>query len=44
MQAGFISRLEVIAETGLSQADTLLELYNTKWQRSVDPLFKEFMY
>jgi hypothetical protein len=27
-----------------AQADHLLELYETKWQRSVDPLYNEFMY
>lgn len=26
------------------QADHLLELYETKWKRSVDPLYGEFMY
>ncbi|KAG2425992.1 hypothetical protein HXX76_013363 [Chlamydomonas incerta] len=43
-ETSFLKRLEVIAETGLTQADHLLELYETKWQRSVDPLYKEFMY
>lgn len=27
-----------------TQADHLLELYNTKWQRSVDPVYKEYAY
>eukprot|EP00195_Chlamydomonas_chlamydogama_P012078 CAMPEP_0202896458 /NCGR_PEP_ID=MMETSP1392-20130828/5462_1 /ASSEMBLY_ACC=CAM_ASM_000868 /TAXON_ID=225041 /ORGANISM="Chlamydomonas chlamydogama, Strain SAG 11-48b" /LENGTH=492 /DNA_ID=CAMNT_0049581827 /DNA_START=127 /DNA_END=1605 /DNA_ORIENTATION=- len=43
-EAHFLKRLEVIVETGLSQADLLLDLYNSKWQRSVDPMFKEMMY
>jgi len=43
-EATFLNRLQVIADTGLTQADHMLELYNTKWQRSVDPLYKEFAY
>ena len=40
----FLQRLNVIAQTGVSLADHQLELYNTKWQRSVDPLYRELMY
>jgi glutamate--cysteine ligase len=43
-EAGFISGCEVIAGTGKSQAEMFRELYETKWQRSVDPLYSEFMY
>ena len=43
-EAGFLSGCEVIAETGRSQADVFRELYETKWQRSVDPLYTEFQY
>ncbi|KAL6759220.1 gamma-glutamylcysteine synthetase [Haematococcus lacustris] len=43
-EASFLTQLDVIAETGLTQADHLLELYNTKWQRSVDPLYRDFAY
>jgi glutamate--cysteine ligase len=43
-EAGFISGCEVIAGTGKSQAEVFRELYETKWQRSVDPLYAEFMY
>ncbi|GAX83951.1 hypothetical protein CEUSTIGMA_g11375.t1 [Chlamydomonas eustigma] len=43
-EVSFLNRIEVIAETGKSQADLLLVLYETKWQRSVDPLYNEFMY
>lgn len=43
-EAGFLRRLEVIVESGLTQSDHLLQLYETKWGRSVDPLYKEFMY
>lgn len=34
----------MIVESGLCQSSHLLELYNTSWGGSVDPLFKEFMY
>lgn len=44
LQAPFLNRLEVVAETGLSQADVLLELYETKWKRSIDPLYHEYAY
>jgi glutamate--cysteine ligase len=43
-EVSFLNRIEVIAETGQSQADMLLELYETKWKRSVDPLYNDFMY
>ncbi len=43
-QVGFLKRLEAIAETGETQADSLLHLYNTKWGKSVDPLFTEYRY
>ena len=43
-QAPFLNRLEVIAETGKSQSDVLLDLYETKWKRSVDPLYNEYAY
>ncbi len=43
-EAGFLRRLEVIAETGDTQADLLLELYNTKWERNIDPIYQELMY
>jgi gamma-glutamylcysteine synthetase len=33
-----------VALHDLMQADHLLELYNTKWKRSVDPMYKEFAY
>lgn len=43
-EAPFLARLEVIADSGLTQADHLLALYETKWKRSVDPLYGEFAY
>ncbi len=43
-EEGFLQRLEEIADTGKSQADLLLDLYNREWEKSVDPLFTEYMY
>ncbi|KAF8066224.1 GSH1-1 [Scenedesmus sp. PABB004] len=43
-EAHFLKQLHVIAESGLTPADHLLERYAGAWGRSVDPLFKEFMY
>lgn len=40
----FLKQLHTIAEGGMSPADHLLSLYDSSWGRSVDPLFKEFMY
>ncbi|KAF6263857.1 gamma-glutamylcysteine synthetase [Scenedesmus sp. NREL 46B-D3] len=40
----FLKQLHVIAESGMSPASHLLQLYNSSWGHSVDPLFKEFMY
>jgi glutamate--cysteine ligase len=40
----FLKQLHVIVDSGLCQSSHLLELYNTSWGKSVDPLFKEFMY
>lgn len=35
---------QVVVESGMAPASHLLELYNTRWGRNVDPLFEEFMY
>lgn len=40
----FLKQLHVIAESGMSPASHQLELYNTSWNHSVDPLWKDFMY
>jgi glutamate--cysteine ligase len=40
----FLKQLHVIVDSGMCQASHLLELYGTSWGKSVDPLFKEFMY
>ncbi|WP_434617947.1 glutamate--cysteine ligase [Azospirillum sp. B2RO_4] len=40
----FLDTLQVIAETGRSPADELLEKFNGPWGGSVDPVFKEYAY
>lgn len=43
-EAHFLSALEEIAETGITPAEELLDAYENRWNRSVDPLFKEYAY
>lgn len=43
-EATFLRELKPIVETGVTPAERLLELYNTKWQKSVDPAFRELLY
>lgn len=43
-EAHFLNQLDKVAESGLTQADRMLELYNTKWNGSVDPIYREFKY
>jgi glutamate--cysteine ligase len=40
----FLDTLDEIADSGRTPAEELLEAYNTRWQGSVDPAFKEFAY
>jgi len=40
----YLDQLTEIAETGVTPAETLLSLYNGRWNRSVDPVFSEFAY
>ncbi|WP_337185803.1 glutamate--cysteine ligase [Phenylobacterium sp.] len=43
-ESGYLAELEHIAETGVTPAERLLELYETRWNRSVDPVFEDFAY
>ena len=36
----FLRRLEQIIEAGETQADVLLRLYDTEWERSIDPVYE----
>jgi glutamate--cysteine ligase len=40
----YLDQLAEIAETGVTPAERLLELYETRWNHSVDPVFREFAY
>jgi glutamate--cysteine ligase len=43
-ESGFLNVLQEIAESGRCPAEEKLELYNGRWNRSVDPVFTEFAY
>jgi len=43
-ETGFLGPLDVIAESGRTQADNLLAAYQGKWNGSVDPIFEETRY
>ena len=40
----FLRPLFAIAQSGLTQAEELLAAYEGRWERSVDPVFKEYAY
>ncbi|MFN0043653.1 MAG: glutamate--cysteine ligase [Alphaproteobacteria bacterium] len=40
----FLGALDDIAASGRSPSDALLEAYETRWGRSVDPVYREFAY
>lgn len=40
----YLDQLAEIAETGITPADYLLDLYYGRWNHSVDPVFTEFAY
>jgi glutamate--cysteine ligase len=43
-EASFLNVLQEIAESGKCPAEEKLDLYNGRWNRSVDPVFTEFAY
>ena len=43
-EAPFLLGLRMIAESGRSQSDELLEHYRTEWRESLEPLFREHAY
>lgn len=43
-ETGFIAELDEIAESGLTPADRLLELYHGEWGRRVEPAFETLAY
>lgn len=40
----FLEPLDAIAESGKTSAQELLELFETRWKGSVDPVFSEYVY
>jgi glutamate--cysteine ligase len=40
----FLGPVEEVAESGMTAADRLLEDYEGRWNRSVEPLFREYAY
>ena len=43
-ETGFIAELDEIAESGLTPADRLLDLYHGEWGRRVEPAFETLAY
>jgi glutamate--cysteine ligase len=40
----FLNALHEIAESGITPAEELLDAYENRWNRSVDPIFDEYAY
>ncbi|WP_096703107.1 glutamate--cysteine ligase [Magnetospirillum sp. 15-1] len=40
----YLDPIEAVARSGRTAAEDMLEAYDTRWQRSVDPIFKEYAY
>ncbi|MEQ9317161.1 MAG: glutamate--cysteine ligase [Henriciella sp.] len=43
-ETGFLAELDEIAESGLTPADRLLQLYHGEWGRRVEPVFETLAY
>jgi glutamate--cysteine ligase len=43
-ETGFLTPLQEIAESGITEADRKLALYHGRWNQSVDPIFEECSY
>ena len=43
-EAHFLSALDEIAATGITPAEELLDAYENRWGRSIEPIFDEFAY
>lgn len=39
-ETGFLQKLEAIVNSGENQADQLVRLYETEWDKSVDPVYE----
>jgi glutamate--cysteine ligase len=43
-ETGYLSELDQIAESGITPAERLLELYNTRWEGDASRVFADFAY
>ena len=43
-ESHFLNALHEIAESGITPAEELLDAYENRWNRSVDPIFEEYAY
>ncbi|KAK3159916.1 hypothetical protein QOZ80_1BG0052730 [Eleusine coracana subsp. coracana] len=43
-EVGFLNEVDEAIRTGVTPAERLANLYKTKWQHNVDPIFHEFAY
>ena len=43
-ESGYLAELEHIAETGVTPAERLLELYNTRWNGDASRAYEDFAY
>ena len=43
-ERGYLSELEDIADSGVTPADRLLELYHGDWQGDVSRIYRDFAY
>ena len=43
-ESSFLEILREITETGASPSEELLRLYETEWEHSVDPIYRDFAY
>ena len=43
-ERGYLSELEDIADSGITPADRLLELYHGEWQGDVSRMYRDFAY
>ncbi|CAL5097151.1 unnamed protein product [Urochloa decumbens] len=43
-EVGFLREVEQVVSTGVTPAERLLNLYETKWQRNVDRVFEHLLY
>ncbi|KAL5202710.1 hypothetical protein ABZP36_013662 [Zizania latifolia] len=43
-EVGFLREVDAVVSSGVTPAEKLLNLYETKWQHGVDPVFEELLY